>query len=456
MISERRLHPAAAFGHALRALRDLAVPIVVGMLVGGGGLSGNALLFGVGGAVLSAVVGYLRWRTTTYRVAERTLHLRSGVFSPDETVVPLDRIQSVDTIAGPVERLFGVTGLHVQTPGGGEHAEVELSALSAAAVAQLRAALGHPEPGADEGAPRERLPLGALLLTALTAPQITVLLPVVGAAGGLLQDAGPANGAKLFHRLDDPGHALLALAAVVVVAWALSFAGALIAFGGFEVTRAGDRLRIRRGVLERRAITIPVARVDGVVLVEGLLRRPWQRASLRIELAGLGAEGSAARTLFPLLRRAEAEPFLRRMLPELEVSLAPAERSPRRALRRFLTVPGLAALVVGGVLVALVPGAWPAVPVLLALTLAAGADAHAAAGVRLAGAHVVVRTWRRGSRLTLAARVRRLQELGTSRSPLQARAGLATVELAVGSGTRVRARHLEQRTAQAFLAALAP
>ena len=132
MISERRLHVAAAFGHALHALRELAVPIVIGIVVGGRGLGTTSLLFGAAGVVASATMGWLRWRTTTYRVSERALHVRSGVFSPDDTVVPLDRVQAVDVISGPIQRLFGITGLHVQTPGGGEQAEVELPALSAA------------------------------------------------------------------------------------------------------------------------------------------------------------------------------------------------------------------------------------------------------------------------------------------------------------------------------------
>jgi putative membrane protein len=457
MISERRLHVAAAFGHALRALRELAFPILIGVVVGGRGTGGMSLLFGVGGVVASALIGWLRWRATRYRVSGGALHVRSGVFSPDDTVVPLDRIQSVDTIEGPVQRLFGITGLHVQTPGGGESAEVELPALSATAVRELRAALGHPEV-ADAGAPRERLGLGALVLSALTAPQLTVLLPLVGLVGGALQDGvvGVDAGRRLASRLDDPGHALLAVGLVVAAAWVLSFAGALVTFGGFEVTRAGDRLRIRRGLLARRAVSVPVARVDGVVLVESLLRRPLGRVTLRLEVAGLGPEAVAARTLFPLLRRRDAEAFLTRVVPELAVELTLTDRPPRRALRRFVTVPALVAAALAAALIAAVPAAWPAAPVLVAVALAAGADAHAAAGLRLAGSHVVLRTWRRGARVTLAARVRRLQEHGCTRTPLQARAGLATVQVAVGSGTRVRTRHLELPVARAFLAALAP
>jgi putative membrane protein len=85
-----------------------------------------------------------------------------------------------------------------------------------------------------------------------------------------------------------------------------------------------------------------------------------------------------------------------------------------------------------------------------------GLDAFAAGGLRLhdGDARVVVRTRRRGARVTLVARRRRLQELDVSRSPLQRRAGLATVSIAVAGGTRLGVRHLERTLAARVLARL--
>jgi putative membrane protein len=132
------------------------------------------------------------------------------------------------------------------------------------------------------------------------------------------------------------------------------------------------------------------------------------------------------------------------------------ERPPDRARRRYLTIPLVGAVAVGAALVAALPGAWPAVPVLIAVAVLSGLDAFAAAGVRLHAddARVVVRARRRGSRVTLVARRRRLQELGVSRSVLQRRAGLATVSIAVARGTRLGVRHVERTLAASVLARL--
>ena len=234
--------------------------------------------------------------------------------------------------------------------------------------------------------------------------------------------------------------------------WLLSFLGAVVAFSGFEVERVGDRLRIRRGLLQRRAVSVPAARVDGVQVVESPLRRPFGLVTLRLEVTSLGrARGRGAHALPARAPRAEVEPLLSRFLPELAGPLGVDERPPARARRRYATWPVAAAVAVAAATVALAPAAWPAAPALLALAVLSGLDAYAAAGLRLrpGDARVVVRGRRHGSRVTLVARRRRLQELGVSRTPLQRRAGLATVSIAVARGTRLASATWSARSQRA-------
>ncbi|HWI75060.1 MAG TPA: PH domain-containing protein, partial [Baekduia sp.] len=418
----RRLHFAAAIGEALGAIRDVAFPLLIGVVVGGSRSSASAILLGLAGAVIAAVIGIVRWQATTYRVTDRALHFRSGVFSPDETVVPLARIQAVDTVTGPVQRLFGVTGLHVQTPGGGEEGDVVLSALSSAAAAELRGALGHPDRG--EAHIHARLSSTGLLATALTAPQLGVVLPVLGGVFGALQNGMIGEGETFVRGIDTVHEAAVVAAALLGAAFVLSFLGAVVAFSGFEVRRVDDRLRIRRGLLQRRAISVPVGRIDGVQIVSSPLRRPFGLVTLRLEATSLGGRETAARTLFPLMRARNVEPFLARFAPELAGTLALAERPPRRALRRYLTLPVTATALLAAAIVLAAPSAWPLAPVLLVIGAYAGLDAYTLAGLSVDGPRVLLRTWRRGSSVPLVARRRRLQAHALSRNPLQRRAGL--------------------------------
>ena len=69
------------------------------------------------------------------------MHFKTGIVSTKQTTVPLSRIQGLDTVAGPVQRLFGVVALHVQSAGGGSKGEIVLEAVGPEAVERIRAAV---------------------------------------------------------------------------------------------------------------------------------------------------------------------------------------------------------------------------------------------------------------------------------------------------------------------------
>jgi putative membrane protein len=484
----RHLHPAEIVLAALENLREILIAAVVGLLVGGGA-GGMPPLAGVmlalGGVVVAAGVGYVRWRHTTYSVAGEALHFRRGVISPDETSVPLGRIQALDSTQGPVQRLFGVQELHVQTAGGGSEGEIVLRAVSAAAASELHAAAGLPAPVARD-LPEWRLGLGALLVTAVTAPQLGVILPLVGGFAAAGDDVffGGGEGERLIDTLlDDRGALVLAVIAVAVAALLLSFLGAIVAFAGFSLVRDGERLRIRRGLLARRAASVPLSRVHAVDVVEGVLRRPFGLASVRMETAGYRSEAAAAQTLLPLVRVRDVPRLLAEFVPALAEEVrgpvatglpaeaatreppaaaaprapaaCPLHRPPARARRRYALPPALLGGALGAVLTAVVPAAWPAVPLLALIGAVEGLLRYRSAGWRDDGGRLVVRG-RVLARRTLLARVDRLQEHGLRASPLQRRAALADFEAAVGSGRKGRVRHLEAGVAGALFERLRP
>jgi putative membrane protein len=458
MTSEpRRLHPAAALARALGNLRELALPIVgAAVLGGGGGGLDRGALFALAGVVLALVSGVLSWRTTTYRVVDGTLRRRSGIFSPDDQVIPLGRIQAVDTVRGPVQRLFGVVALNVQTPGGGRKAELELSALSTRAAQELREALGHPERAGLAGAPEavpDTLRLGArgVVVAALTAPQFGILVPLLAGAQSVLPDAGDSG-------LPEPTsiqQVVAIVAALLAGAFLLSVLGAVIAFGGFELERDGDRLRVRRGILQRRTASVPLSRVDGVRIVEGLLRERLGLASLRLETAGLRGEDAAARTLFPLVRRRDVPDLLARFVPDLAGGVEALEPPPARSRQRYVVAPALTGAAAGAALAVVLPALWPAALAGLVLGAALGEARFRTAGVALEAGRVVLRT-RRLARTTVLARRHRLQAQHLSVSPLQRRGDVATLGIVLGSGTSVAVRHLDATRGRAAFEALRP
>ncbi len=454
-MTSESLHKAAIAVLALGALREAALPIVVllGFSIAGRGVDTDALqlsaLYLVIGVVVATLTGLVRWGSTTYGVDEHGIHFKTGIVSTKQTTVPLSRIQSLDTVAGPVQRLFGVVALHVQSAGGGSKGEIVLEALGPQAVERIRAAVGE-QPALAEAAEappviERRFRRRDLLVAALTAGQLGVVLPVLAAStqlfGNVISSERDIEDASRLLP-DTPGGWELALGGLLLAAWALSTIGAIVSFAGFTVARDGDRLRIRRGLLQRSDAVVPVRRIHAVRVVEGVLRRPFGLATLRLEVAGYAEEQAAARTLYPLLRRAEVAAFLAELLPELADEPGGLTAPPARAARRYVMPPAIAGLVVGGGACLLVPDTSPWPLILAPLLALNGWWTFKDAGWRLREGRLAMRS-RMLATTTLLLPAARLQEHATAQNPFQRRAGLADLAIAVGKGGRARVRHLE-------------
>jgi putative membrane protein len=447
----RRLHSAAIGVYTLRTLREAAVPLLALFAFGllGRGFDAEALLRGALyaglGTAASFILGYVRWVTTRWWVTPEAIHLRRSFIGTSETDVPLGRIQALDLQQGLVQRLFGVHSVHVQSGGGGAGGEIVLEALDDAEIDALRqvVAVPAPAPSEDSGA---RMSPRMLLLAALTAGQLGVILPLLAGAFQLFDNVlGEPDEDTVRLLPDTAAEWVLGLAALVIAAWLLSVLGAVVAFSGFTLARDGDRLRIRRGLVERREATVPVARVRAVEVVEGVFRRPFALATLRMEVIGHADEPTVVKTLFPLVRRAETRAFLDRFLPELADDPDRLARPPARALRRYALPPAALALAAAAAAWALTPaGPWP----LLAVPLAGayGAQRYRDAGWRLEDGRLAVRSARLARRTVLAPG-RRRESQTLAQTQLQRRARLADVYVEFGSETVARAHHLDSDTA---------
>ncbi|HVF78961.1 MAG TPA: PH domain-containing protein, partial [Solirubrobacteraceae bacterium] len=231
MISEapRRLHYASIVVDAVRA----ALQLVAGALVlafAQGGTPGLAAVMALVGIGAGAAMGWFTWRRKSYWLDDVALHYRSGVFTPDEKVVPRTRVQGVDTVTGPIQRLFGVVELRVQVPGASSSDEIVLSAVTHAEAARLREALGQPAPAQPDA--RVRLGRRGLLLNALTSPQIGVAVSAVAGIYALFQNVIDVeeDSEGLLARLDSPWAIAIALAIVLGAAYVLSFLAAIVVF----------------------------------------------------------------------------------------------------------------------------------------------------------------------------------------------------------------------------------
>jgi putative membrane protein len=255
---------------------------------------------------------------------------------------------------------------------------------------------------------------------------------------------------------------LILVPAGVLLAWLLAIAGTILAYSGFTLSREGDFLYIKRGLLERREATIPLSRIQAIRISEGLLRQPFGLASLRVESAGYGEDAGVSTMLFPLLLRNEVEELLAAAAPEF--AGAPAiEPLPRRSLRRYVFRSTFLCMIIAiaAVLVSFV--VFQSALGLLGIFLIPPAAAYGWLCYRDAGwafeeDRLIVRHRSLGRKTAIAPRAH-LQSRGMVSSPFQRRVRLATflAEVASGSGgSVVRIKDLDGGAARALVDDLGP
>jgi len=476
MSSERHLHPVAMLIGAVSTLRrwigGLVFPGIVLLMSQGFSLRTVALflLAIIVFAALAALWGFLSWRATTYVVTGNSFRLNRGVFQKSERTIPLDHVQSVDTVQGVIQRAFGVYEVRIETAGGGaSEPDASLSALDRTAAQSLRREI--------EGSQREmveesegptvlrRLSTGDLLIAGATSGQIGVAFSLLAVGSQFFDDFLSDDFVRRLIETLAPNWLMLLLIFVPVgllLAWFLAIAGTVLAYADFTLSREGDFLYIKRGLLERREATIPLSRIQAIRVTEGVLRQPFSLAAVRVESAGYGEDAGVSTMLFPLLPHDEVQEFLAAATPEFDVNPA-LEKLPRRALRRYVF-----RAVVGYLILALVAAAawfvvFGSVLGLLAFILVPPSALYGWLSYRDSGwafeeDRLVVRYRSLGRKTAIAPR-RRLQSREVARSPFQRRVRLATFLAKVASGSggfALRVTDLDAGAAETLAGNLGP
>lgn len=283
-------------------------------------------------ATLLAVLGLVSWLVTRWCLEDGVLRIETGLIRRSSLRFPLTQVQAIDTVRPGLARIFGLAELRLRTAGnaGGsgrlaylQLAEADALRTELLALARGGTAAGGPgTPAAPErvltAVPAARLIASVILsapalvgLAAVAAVAVTALVSprIAIAAGGSGGAAGLAVLTMLWRRFNS----------------------------GFRLTvaEAPDGLRLRSGLIEVSAETIPAGRVQAVRMVEPLLWRPFGWCRLEVDVAGRQrgrgenqAEARQLRAVLPVGSGAEAALLLSRILPDAPTEL---ESAPGRA-----------------------------------------------------------------------------------------------------------------------------
>ena len=135
----RTLAPEARALWTLTALGQVLPLLLVAAILGARfvpeDLQLPALLVAAAAAAIHVLVlPRLRWRRWRYEVREQEIDLRRGAFTVRRTLVPMSRVQHVDTRRTVVSEMFGLAAVVFHTAAGAN----EIPALAEADAAEIR------------------------------------------------------------------------------------------------------------------------------------------------------------------------------------------------------------------------------------------------------------------------------------------------------------------------------
>ena len=440
---------------AVTPLRQLAgfLPVIALILIVGIERDFGARVYGLlAGVLLVLLAGTLRWFTTRYRITSERVELRSGLLFRTARSVPRDRIRSVDVTAGLAHRLFGLSVLKIGTGErtDGESRELTLDAISSSEADRVRQRLLEPSyahrrgdtvtPAAVELA---ALSWSWLRFAPLTVSSLVALGAVAGAFAQLLNDIGAdaVDVGGVGERLTT-APLWLGITVLAVLVLVVALGGSVLiyveAWWGFRLVReASGTLRIRRGLLTSRSVSLEERRLRGIAIVESPLLRIGRGARTVAVATGLGGRrGHGRGSLLPPAPRSEAHRVAGAVLAELPCPTATMlRRHPLVALRRRLVRAALPVLAVAaGLLFAPAPAwaAWAALG-LLPVTALLAVDAYRNLGHALTGRYLVTQHGA-GVRWTVALLRSGVIGWTVSQSLFQRRAGLVTLTATTAAG----------------------
>jgi len=474
----RQLDPRWIVYSAVRSLRSLIVPLLIVGISRRGNITewfGIGIAFAVAAVILAGRA--VAWTRITYRVTEQGIEFASGLLSRNERFLPSDRVQAIDFQEDVIHRLLGVVAIRVESAAGaGAGADITLEALSRDEAERLRSVLLRRHRTGDAGVVRDevqpaetsiaieqgeliaRVPLRRLLIAGATSGRIG---PALGLIFGIVQFGDEllfgSNWERLADAAPDATVSVVAVVALVgsVLAWTFAVVSTLLVYGNFELRRIENRLQATYGLLERRRVSLPLTRIQAVVITEGVLRQPFGLAAIRAESAGYGKDSAESGVLIPILRRREISGFLQRAVPEFAVATEGLRLHgpPLRALRRYVQGPVWSMLVVIGlafaaaILIDPITWVWGffALPLVIPAAVLGWMRFYDDGWIVEPDGKVIIRG-RPLHLVTTVTAVRRIQLRTLTESPLQRRARLVSFQAAVasgGSGGTVGIAHLD-------------
>lgn len=477
-----KLHPISAVLNFVKGLKDLIFPFVIVFVANG--FQGESksdghwtslipYVIGISALVLVLVSGIIKWKRFEYWFEEDELRIEYGLFVKKKRYIPFERIQSLNYMESILHRPLKLVKVKIETAGSGnsDKAEAELTAITKAAATRIEKELAEAkkrkqstifdgEREIDKETIQEEHLSGAVPIFKMTMKDLLVLATTSGGIGvlfsGLAVFLSQFSNLIPYEKVYEEvmmfwkfGLFIVAISVFVVLllAWVVSVILTTLNYYQFTIWKDKEQIVLTRGLLEKKKVSIPLSRVQGIRIVENPLRQLFGYCTVIVESAGGSlSEKDQKIRLFPLIKKKKMNEHLENIFPQLKIE-PNWTGSPKRAKPFYYRIDFIwMAPVITGVSYFYFPYGLLSL-LLIPVIILFGLWQHQSAGYSILGNQLSMR-YRGFSKYTFMMEKKRMQSLEMKQSPFQKKRSLASIETTIKSGllgATAKVEHLESK-----------
>ncbi len=311
----------------------------------------NPLILFLGFIPLSLVAFgymYVYWKNYDIFFEDHDIKIVSGVFSKKDLDIPVRRIQNINIKENILLRILEISEVHIETAGGSE-TEATIKFLEKEDAEKLREKIRNlksrrkkeTEEEAQKDEEEYALTFKKLLVYSLIdSISIKLLLPLLIFIGGFIF----ANYyLEVFLHIIGAFFGLLVIALLILGLEMISTGVKVFEnYYGFKVVRKNDSLEYEKGLFNRQGGTVPIEKLQKLVIEENIVERILGYATLKVETAGasIAEKVSTTKVIVPLDKKEEVIKTAEK-IGEFEYPVKMeevAERAEERYFRRYLLI----------------------------------------------------------------------------------------------------------------------
>lgn len=287
----------------------------------------------------TGIYSYVRWKRFEYFFDDENLKITKGIFRRSDRDIPLKRVQNVDVKRNFIHRLLGISTVSLETAGGStteaslKYVEFEKGQGIKQRIREIKHEDNekHGDENSEESQELYHIDRKELFLLGFTGVDQRLIFGVLGLIGFSAPLMAPI--------LDDSGIGLVTGISLVVVLALLvvvvsNFITNYARFFDFTLMRRSQTLEYRRGLLNRSEGSIPLRKLQRLVISDNPLKRFFDRSSLNVETAGYSRKDMESELAIPLAKEDRVRKLLNKIEELEDYSL---KKIPVRTMRKYFS-----------------------------------------------------------------------------------------------------------------------